>query len=198
MKQILQAAILVCFLAFAAVTNAQPPEGEFTYKGVPLGVGRAEFAERLPDWQCSGIAACEYTWNACYKKAQKENRPWDDCAARNSFGGASPSFGTARFRNDKLGSLYFSISSTHATELMKAAAVRYGIPKDTDETPFRTKSGGTFPNVKMTWERAGSTMTVWLNSGKLGDGAVLVMSEEERRLAAEEGRSKVQKGATDF
>ncbi len=190
--------IVACLLATGLVhAQTQPPE-PFSYKGMALGAAKDEFASKMTDWECRG-SMCSYLHMACWDKAYRIDRDsTEGCVSRNTFGGVRVSSGNATFRDGKLSQLYLSVSSLHAKEAMQTVAGRFGKPDEVDETPFKTQGGGTFPNMRMSWRQSEARMSIWMNSGKLGSGSILLQSEDELRRQMEERKERTTKGSRDF
>lgn len=181
----------------AALTNAWADEAGFSYKGVGFGIAKPEFAAKLADWDCSAASQCTYTPADCRMRHSGDSIT--GCDERNTFGGAYLLFGVAEFRDDKLVSMYFKMSTREAAKLMESATGHYGKATEVDDkTTFRTRAGATFDNVKMIWRQSDSTMTVWQRSGRIDEGAALLMTNDEERRRDEQRKANAIKGAKDF
>jgi hypothetical protein len=185
--------------------GAQSSEAGITYKGVPLGVSREEFAAKFPDYRCRD-AMCTYDGEACAGKTGPKLAPNREaylernqaCIERTSLGGAYVESATAHFRDGKLSRMAFYMPSRQVNTLIDAARQRYGKATDTDEAPFKTKGGGTFDNLRITWEINGTLLIATSNGPRLGTGSAVLTSTAEIDRSAAERKADVKKSATDF
>lgn len=196
--------IAILLAVWATHTFAAEPE-TLSYKGARLGATKAEFQEKLPDYQCQE-KYCAYRKDACNGSLTGVSKEAvdaytarsDACKDRASFGGALVTDGFATFRDGAFVNLILTIPTPHMEILLGAVEQRYGQATETSNAPFVNRAGAEFPNWKKTWKIGEDYLTLTLRSGRIDEGEARLVSAAMVRAMAEQKAKQSQQGSKDF
>jgi hypothetical protein len=179
---------LCAALAFLpALAGAQ---AAIDFRGVPLGATEAEFAAKLPGFNCRGPAAgAEHLADrlcVAGPGAFREDR---------MFGGVETKMLFASFVADRLVGVSAAFNPRDFSAVLAALHEKFGKPNSIERPEFQTMGGVKTQNEVVTWKRGNGIVMARRFARAIDESSVQYVDERDLGNAAARGKEAAKKNA---
>lgn len=177
------------------VTWAAQAQEPLIIKNLSLGMSKAAVLEALPQLDCAGATDICFVspTTACSNATRRGSKDFTECLAPYMYGGRLASSWGARFKDDKLVSVYVTISERNFSEVTEALLHRFGSPVRDHASVIQNRMGAQFDQRVLSWIRDGATLMATRRAGNIDQSSVMLMDnawalqqKEERRRSAKD------------